>query len=264
MDPTTQYWIGPTGASGPNFLGVTGAVTGPAFFGVTGAPSPTGPTGINDNVSYLYNRCRAEMVGASDALIRTAVYDVFHEFFNDSSSWLEAIPGILWPGVRIYFLQPGNPQSLGDPFPTGRIIRLAGIQDLNSFPVSGQMPMPPELTLQFAPSNQQSVFVTVIKSVDIPNTISGLPTAPVWLVPQYEPFLMAGVKGKLMLQPNRPYSNVPMGQGQYQYFRQGVNMARVSAMRRNTWGGQAWAFPQSASTRSQRGWVVTAGGARWF
>lgn len=263
MQEFWQPWPGPTGTTGPEFLGVTGAVTGPAFFGVTGATGPTGPHHTHPHINYLYTRARIELVGASDAMIRAIMYDVFHEFFNDSSLWLESIPGQVWPGTQFYFLQPGNPQSLGDPFPKGKIISLAGVCDLNGVPLSSDMPEPPILRLQFLQSNQISIFATVIKNVSIPHD-NGLPEIPGWVVETYEPWLLAGIKGKLMLQGDRPYSDPKMGALNYQTFRQGVNIGRVRALRRNTFGGQAWAYPQQFKTRSQRGWGVSIGNSWRF
>lgn len=256
-DQYWQAWPGPTGTTGPEFLGVTGAVTGPAFFGVTGATGPTGIAEQDSNLTYLFNRCRVELSGASDQMIRMALFDILHEFFNDTSLWLEAIPGQLTPSTAFYFLQPGNVQSLGDPFPEGVIIGFAGLCDLNYGAISADMPQPPILRVQYPPSNPQSVFATVIKSVQIPSTSSDLPAVPTWVVSTYVEYLIAGVKGRLEQQSNRPYSDAKNGMIHYQFFRQGVNIGRTRAIRRNSWGGQAWAFPQQFRTNTQRGWSVT-------
>lgn len=258
-----QNWPGPTGTTGPSFLGVTGAVTGPAFFGVTGASGPTGIQSEPVKLRYLYNRARIELVGASDTMIRSVMYDVFHEFFNDSSLWLEAIPGQLFPGTKFYFLEPGNPQSMGDPFPCGVIQSLAGLSDLNTFAISADMPEPPVLRLQFQQNNIMSVFATVIKNVAIPCG-SEIPAIPHWVVETYEPYLLAGIKGMMMMQADKPYSDPKLGMMMYQRFRQGVNMARTRALHRNTYGGQAWAYPQQFRTNSQHGWAVTTGNTRRF
>jgi len=256
-------WPGPTGTTGPEFLGPSGANTGPAFYGVTGATGPTGMQEQHSGVHYLYDRARIELVGASDAMIRAMMYDTFMEFFNDSSIWLETIPGEIFPFTQLYYLQPGNPLSLGDAFPAGRIIRLAGVIGENHFPQGAVMPQPPVMMLQFIPSNQMAVWATVIKNVKAPHD-GGVPQVPNHIVEKYEPYLLAGIKGRMMQQPNRPYTEVKAGILQYQMFRQGVTMARVAAQRGNVWGGQAWAYPQSFRTESQRGWVVTTGNQRRF
>lgn len=258
-----QPWPGPTGTTGPEFLGVTGAVTGPAFFGVTGATGPTGMQTQHTHMRFLYDRARIELAGASDAMIRLTMYDVFHEFFNDTSIWLESISGQLMPGTKSYYMVPGQVQSLGDPFPEGKIIGLLGVVDFNQWPVSAQMPEPPIVELQFQQSNQVSAWVTVIKTVKVPHS-SGIPDVPHWVISTYEPWLLAGIKGKLQLQADKPYSDPKLGMLNYQTFRQGVNIGRVRAMRRNTWGSQAWSFPDNYRTKSQRGWAVSSGNSARF
>lgn len=267
-----EYWQpfpGPTGTTGSvgfEFLGVTGAVTGPAFFGVTGASGPAiGTIQRQDpHLRYLYDRARVELAGASDAMIRLTMFDVFHEFFNDSSLWIEVIPGQLMPGQKFYYMVPGQVQSTGDPFPEGRIIGLAGVIDFNHFPVPASMPEPPILSVRFQQSNAVSVYVAVIKTVKIPHDGNGIPDVPHWLVNTYGPWLLAGIKGKLQFQDDKPYSNPKLGQLNYQFFRQGVNIGRVRAMRANSIGGQAWMYPQQFKTASQFGWAVSVGNDRFF
>lgn len=258
------YLQGPTGTTGPLFLGVTGAVTGPAFFGVTGASGPTAGTEVreHEHIKYLYDRVRIEMVGASDAMIRSTIYEVLHEFFNDSSCWMEAIPGTFMPGVVYYYMEPGNPQSLLTPYPKGRIIGLAGVVDYNHFPLGGDMPEPPVLRLQFAQSNPLPGYVTVIKNVESPRG-SELPRVPHWVVQTYETWLKCGVVGKLQMQAEKPYSDSKLGMLNYQTFRQGVNIARVRTMRSNTLGTNAWVYPQQFRSVSQRG-GVSVGNDRVF
>jgi len=265
MSEHTEYWQpwpGPTGTTGPSFLGVTGAVTGPAFFGVTGASGPTGAQPEPTHTKYLYDRARTQLVGASDAMIRMVMYDIFHEFFNDSSIWLEAIPGLLQPHTKFYYLEPGNSQSLGVPFPKGKITKLAGVTT-GHFPISADMPDPPVMRLQFQQSNTTPVFATVVKNVRVPKH-DEIPNIPYFVVEDFSPYLLAGITGILQMQSDKPYSDAKLGLINYQRFRQGVNMARVRAMRANTQGGQAWAYPQQFRTESQRGWAVTVGNSRWF
>jgi len=258
-----QTWSGPTGSAGPiKFLGVTGAVTGPAFFGVTGATGPTGLQRQPKHMQYLYDRARIQLVGASDAMIRSVMFEVFHEFFNDSSIWTETIPGLLQPSVIFYYLQPGNVQSPLDPEPEGHIIGFYGLVDYNHFPYGADMPEPPVMRLQFPQNNTLSVFATVIKNVTVPHD-NDLPHIPHWVVSTFETHLLAGVIGKMQLQANRPYSDPKLGMMNYAMFRQGVNMARVRAMRRNTEGTNAWAYPQQYRMRTQRG-GVTVGNERMF
>jgi hypothetical protein len=258
-----QPWLaGPTGTN-IQFLGPSGAVTGPAFYGVTGATGPTGSIYKHEHMKFLYDNVRIRMAGASDAMIRSVIYEVLHEFFNDSSVWREIIPGNLQPYVLYYWLEPGNPLSpLFDPQPKGEIIGIGAVFDFNGFPLGADMPEPPVMRLQFAQSSPLPVWVTTFKNVRVPHG-SELPEVPASIIRMYETWLMAGVIGKLQLQDNRPYSDPKMGILNYQTFRQGVNIARVRAMRMNTVGGQAWQYPQQFRTVSQRG-GVSVGNYRVF
>jgi len=271
MTDHPQYWQqwkgGPTGSA--PFLGVTGAVTGPAFFGVSGATAPTGPADQDTHMGKLYNRIRLEMSGASDAMVREVMYDTLHEFFNDTWTWLETIPGQLLPSTQYYYLSAGNPMSIGDAFPVGVIVALAGVIDFNTFPISADMPTPPIMRIQWPPAQPTNpngtllVYATCVKTVAKPS-LGKLPEAPWWLVDTYEHWLLHGVMGKLKLQANRPYSDAKMGQLYYNVFRQGVNIGKVRALRGNTVGAQAWQYPDQWRTKSQQGFVVTVGTSqRW-
>jgi len=253
-----QTWTGPTGLTGIQFLGVTGAVTGPAFFGITGATGPTGLQEEPSHIRYFYDRVRTEISGASDLLVRTTMAAVLHEFFNDSAVWGEIIPGLLQPGVLFYFIEPGQTQSMGDLQPAGKILRLVSLTDLNHYPLMAVMPEPPILQLMYTVSNPQSVFVEVVKTIKTPHDMD-LPHIPWWIMDKYGEYLIMGVKGRLQLQADRPYSNPKVGMMNTQYFRQGVNQARVDAQRRHVQGGQAWAYPRNFRTHSQRGFVSTVG-----
>jgi hypothetical protein len=258
-----QRWLGPTGPSGPiAFLGGTGAQTGPAFFGPTGATGPAIGSAVAEpaHLRLLYDRARIRLVGAADVAVRDAMNETFHEFFNDSSCWWEAIPGLLEPGVVYYILTPGNPQSLFFPHPKGRIIGLIGVCNPLGSGVGADMPEPGLLRLRFAPSSLQSVWATVVKNID--PTLDRLPEVPAWVVAQFETWLLAGIIGRLQMHDRRPYSNPQMGPINYQTFRQGVTMARVRMLRRNTFGN-AWSYPQEFATRSQHGSVSVGNEVRF-
>ncbi len=260
-----QAWTGPTGTTGVSFLGVTGAVTGPAFFGVTGATAPTGPTGpFEDNVRYLYSRVRAQLVGASDAAVRMAMFDMFHEFFNDSSIWKEVIPGNILPSVLLYQLVAGGAQDFFDIDPVGKIIRLLGVADANYVPIPADMPEPPIMRLAYPPSMVTSVWAAVIKNVDTPVTVSALPEVPYHIVQTYLPYLLRGVLGLMQQQKDKPYTDAKMATLNYQSFRQGVNMARTNALRNNLFGSNAWRFPQAFRTRTQKGGISVGSNFREF
>ena len=232
----------PTGTTGPS------GWTGPVLFGPTGATAPSGPTGSSPRgMQYLYNRVRIEMIGASEATIRSKMYDTFVEFFNDSSVWQELLYGNLFDNAVEYYLVPQEE-------PAGVIIRLDGVYDTNGFPIPAAMRDPPYMRLAWPPQNPNPVFVRVCKSVSLQSDF-GLPQVPYWVVDRYGPYLLAGVLSQLQIQPDRPYSDPKLAAINHAKFREGVVNARVNALRQNTFGRNTWVYPQQLRTTSQQGGV---------
>lgn len=238
MDPNQPVETGPTG------------MTGPALFGPTGATGPTGPNQTGEawqGINYLVDRCRIELLGASKALVVAKLYDVFHEFFTDSSVWQELLVGNVFTNQTHYYL-------VSQESPAGVIIRLDGVYDTNGFKVDAAMRTPPILHLVYPQSNAATVQVRVIKSVDIPQP-NCAPAVPYWVCDRYMPYLMAGLLSKMQIQPDRPYTDVKTAQVNHYKFREGVMQARVNALRQNTFGRNTWVYPSQFRTTSQQGGV---------
>jgi hypothetical protein len=235
----------------PTFVetGPTG-LTGTMLWGPTGATGPTGPTGpelSHRGMHYLIDRCRIELLGASTALITTKLYDVFNEFFNDSSVWQEVLEGNFIGNTVRYYLVPQH-------HPAGVIIRLDGVYDLNGFSVPAAMPEPPFLHLAYPPNQPNPAYVRVVKTCEVPHP-GHPPHVPYWVFDQYLPYLMAGLLSKMQLQPDRPYTDVKAAQVNHYKFREGVMNARVNALRKNVFGRNSWVYPQQFRTTSQQGGV---------
>lgn len=199
------------------------------------------------------NILRVRLVGASDNGIKAELYGVIHEFLDGSSSWTEQITFVTQDSVREYTLTPTE----------GQIIRLAGVADANDLPVPAIMATPGIVTLRNAPTAGNTFTATVAKTVVLPTTRDAVPLAPDWLLPMYAPYIEDGVCSRMMKQSNKSYSDVRMSAYYESRFRDGMNKARVASMRRNTIGAQAWRFPQSYRTNTQRGGVSTGNSGRF-
>jgi len=204
------------------------------------------------DVERLLNLVRTELIGASDAGIKGQLYDVCREFFKDSNSWYEIISVPIISGRRHYRITPRD---------GGMILRLATIWDSNHITMPAIMPHldPPsaELELVYPQNVNMTARAIVTKQIVEPTTQDMLPDAPRWLLPVYHETILDGVLGKMMAQTTKSYSNDTQAVYHLRRFRDGCMQARVASERANLYGGQAWRFPSSWRTNSQRGGVST-------
>lgn len=202
----------------------------------------------------VMNQLRVKLTGASDAGVKAEMYDVLHTFFKDSSSWLEALTVITVQDQLDYDIAPAE---------DGQIIRLAGIVDANGLPVPALMPTVGTISLRDKPNAGQTITVTVIKTVELPNDNNMIPIAPDWVLKQYPGTIMAGILGNMQSQSNASWTDAKGAVKNSAIFRAGIAEARRDALHRNTIGAQAWSFPQSFRTRNQRGGVSTGNDQRF-
>ena len=233
-------------------------VTGPKFFGPTGATGPTGPTGTTSHRDshYLLTRAKIELTGASDAMIRSKFYEVFNEFLSESSLWQERITGEIFPHTVEYWVEPQET-------PAGVILLLDSVCDRIGVPIPAAMPKRGFVHLQCAPTTEQTVHIYVTKTCAIPHD-NDMPQVPWWVINQYEVYLLSGVLSKMQLQKGRSYSDPILGRENYTQFRNGVAIARSNALHKNTFGRNAWSYPQQMRTTSQRGGVSVGSNYREF
>jgi hypothetical protein len=97
---------------------------------------------------------------------------------------------------------------------------------------------------------------TVVKTVNDPLCCYP-PYIPDWVLPTHGVGIQHGLIGSMMLMPGQSYSNTQMANYHLLKFRDRCAHARVAATKANTVGAQAWAFPQTFRTRSQKGGVST-------
>jgi hypothetical protein len=187
------------------------------------------------------------------------------EFFHDSNAWREHIHLPVTAGTQCYRLVPRD---------QGKIIRLVGVWDGLRIPVAAFMPRPGELEVRWPiqttsiqptgtppfPLTQTNPWlVTVIENIQDPTGSDEIPVCPAWTFGLYRQYILDGVLGRMMGQPNKSYSNQTMSAYHLRRFRTGIMQARTAAARQNTVGAQTWSFPRGGIGRnSQRGGMVTA------
>lgn len=209
----------------------------------------------------LMNQARVTLVGSSDAGIKGAFYDVLTEFFNDSSCWTQDVQFNALSTKAEYALSVSE----------GQIIRLVGVCT-PATPASGA-PFPPGtffpalmpavgvVSLKCPPQTATTLVATFVTNVALPTDRHSVPQGPDWALPLWHVGLLDGLLGKMMLQPNKSYSSVTASAYHLKRFRDAIARARVSKLRANTNGAQAWRFPQSYRMGSQQGGVPAVGSA---
>jgi hypothetical protein len=204
------------------------------------------------DLDRLMNECEVQLPGATRAGIRGVMFNVMDEFLTDSNSWVESIPVSIGPNTQDYVITPAQ---------GGQIKRLSQVVDTNGVVYPGIITdlNPPSATFHLTwPQNQPvSTTAMVVKSIILPNQHGDVPDAPVWLIPQYERVIEAGVVGRMQMHKAKSYSDAANGPINVKRLRDGIAMARTQALRQYLYGGQAWRFPRNFRTNSQRGGVST-------
>jgi hypothetical protein len=202
------------------------------------------------DLDQLLNRAKSKLVGVSQNELLAELYDVFTEFFNDSSIWWEVIKVDATPDSSTYTLTPSE----------GQIIRLTAVSTKDGFPWPAVMPVIPDLQLRNPPNEDTTLYAGVTVNVTLPNDKSNVPIAPSWVLPRWHTGILDGLLGKLMSIPNKSWTDKPLSGYHLKRFRDAIGRARVSALRSNTVGTQAWRFPQGAQTTTQQYGVPGFGG----
>lgn len=216
---------------------------------------------VKQDFEQFMNQARVTLVGASEAGLRGAFYDTLAEFFNDSSSWTQDVVVSAVPGRRHYPLVVNE----------GQIIRLGGVftappptgSGVNTLPgglfIPALMPEIGELVINHSPSSATQYIASVVCNVSLPTAKDAVPIAPAWVLPVWHVGILDGLLGKMMMQPNKSYSNVQTSAYHLKRFRDAIARARVSKLRANTNGSQAWRFPQQFRANTQQGGVPSVG-----
>jgi hypothetical protein len=219
-----------------------------------------------NDLRTVMNQCRVELTGASDAMLKSMMYEVMDEFFRDTNSWREEVVFNVAPPAQ----QPQNPQqhqkAVSYPIAVseGQIIRLDGVINVHRSFVGAIMPHIGTVVLSHIPNEPQQYTAFVTKNVSLPLTKDGFPIGPEWLLKKWHLAIKCGIVGNLMNQKNKSYSDSKGALYNLQKFRQFVANVRSAVLRANTSGASAWRFPQQFRSISQKGGVpVYATGNEW-
>lgn len=230
------------------------------------------------DLNYILTQASVKLTGASMQAIKAELYQVLDEFFDISSSWLEMYPLDAQAFKQIYQITPAE---------GGKIIRLGGVMASTNFatnallqaaialnngaqagmvPVAATMGTLGQLCILLPPTQPQAMAVLLIKNVDATETNEKMiPLAPDWSLGVFGRYILDGIIGKMAGTANKSYTNDTLSAYHLRRFQEGISRARVAALKKNTYGQQAWAYPANFRTRGQRGYLsVGAGNDRSF
>jgi hypothetical protein len=240
----------------------------------------------------MIDQVRTELLGASKEGIKQAIFRAYREWFDLSNSWQEQVDFTIVPNVQTYLLTSaeipsGQPLRLLGVYDNNLIPWPAAMPNMNlaNLPSpantapptpAGTAPVLGTIYLYTMPSTTQLAYASIVKTCQLPGetAIGGgpggatgddddeddyadLPLVPLWFVNQWEEKIFEGVVGRLMNQPDKPYSNPKQADYHLRRFQMEAANARVAALRANTYGRQAWTYPSQWRSNSQRGGVST-------
>src|SRR5450759_231665 len=130
----------------------------------------------------LMNQARVKLTGVSDAALKGELFDVMQEFYDASSSWIEALTINVIPNVVAYDLVPTN----------GQAIRLLGIAQIDptspltpAAPRGGIMPNFGQVILNAIPGQAATYQAIVALNVSLPVDKNGFPITSDWALSIY-------------------------------------------------------------------------------
>lgn len=200
---------------------------------------------MSADFEYTFAQAQVQLPGSTDAAIQHELYDTLREFFNDSSSWVEDISVQIVPEVVTYQLVPTE----------GQIIRLMGVSDQNGIKQPAIMPCLGTIILRYPYSQASTFTASVVKNVIQPTSDDFYPVAPDWLLPVWGTGILDGLLGRMMSHKGKPYADEKESMYHLSRYRDAIARARTATTRANTFGAQAWIYPQDWKITSQRGGV---------
>lgn len=192
----------------------------------------------------LMNNARIRLPGATDGAIQLELFNVLDEFFQRSKIWQKKIEFAVTsaddPDTTTYYIEAESVATINS---------LMGIVTSKGAPVYGTMQTPGEIILNTQPGQDDTYTATVSLTVNDPVARDNYPEYPQWILDKYYLALLDGLLGRMMSQPAKPFTNIPLATYHGRKFRSAIAQARTDSLRKNLNNAQAWRFPQSFAVR---------------
>jgi hypothetical protein len=210
------------------------------------------------DILRFMNEARIRLPGATDDAMQLELFAVMDDFFKGSNVWQEDIDITIPandPANTIYDVTPSSPSTIDKLMWVFQAPTQSNVA--RGAQVGAAMQTPGQLTLRTQPSTSIVYRVTVALTVQDPVRRDGYVTFPAWVLAKYRSILIDGLVGRMMSQPNKPFSNVQLTVFHTRKFNTGIATARVEMTRNNTYRQQAWCFPGlvRGSQRGSTGWA---------
>jgi len=221
--------------------------------------------GKKTKISTIFDEVMIRAPGATVALVELETFATLREFFVDSGAWLVEAPPV---SIKAY--QPDyylDPQPDGDvlyiysmAYPTGDRYKFLTVSQQQT--VRGRVFAPSAIPITYHGYVDEpgkftlSPTVTVdAKKALIPYVVLTLKDSacdgnkediPSWMLRYWKDIWIDGILGRMMSQPNKPYSNPAQAQYHGRRFRTGIARARDMARRQFGTAETDFKFPRWA------------------
>lgn len=198
---------------------------------------------LTQDYQRLLDAAAVELPGATDAAIKQALYEVMHEFFEETNCWTERISVPIVANTTTYTLAIAE---------GGEFMRLMDLLNSHNIGQPVISDVVGNITLRDTPNAADTWTAIISKTIGIPVDREGKPEIPEWVVSRWRTVLSAGLLGRMMMQPKKPYYNQTMGQYWLRRFRNRLGNVKSANIHGNLYGANTWRYPTSFATRGQR------------
>jgi hypothetical protein len=213
------------------------------------------------STARVFDTVRMSAPGALDGVLRLEFFNVLKEFLSRTDAWRDAIELFIMPGEPDYPIEATVPSKVlrlvflegVRPAPTLQTPHQLGPQRLGHLRIdpSGIM----VLHVPIVPGNPEVWHAHLSLGLSDPVTNEGLPHIPDDIVDRYQDAIVSGLLSKVLMHPNKPYSNKELATFHGRKYNAGVARARNEVRSGFIAGGQHWRFPQTFANRmGQRLW----------
>ena len=214
----------------------------------------------------IFADVRKDVPSVPDAVLRQELFRVMDDFTQTTNIWQEH--------VIVHILPPHTSYTLKTE--SGKANRLLTIYeavlqvDPRITPSPTPTPLPPNrywpggrvtmrvpgvIQLWNQPSYEMDWAVVVAKRTAEPLDAEKYPVIDEWIVDKYADTIGRGVLARLLLEPQKPYSNPMLASVNQKAYISGRSQARANDGHANVYGAQNWIYPQGWATVTRKPWT---------